>query len=147
MGAAGLNRAKNGQSDAKEQMKKLKEIPLKGNRINAKNQKALEPIANRLETIVSGFGTAMEIPSLKRAHQFLPVKLGPRSIIKFKADPAKVGKGLYRKQFLRTCGSSCASRRSASASRASPSGSPSGRSSRWTRRPSAPSTRRDARRS
>lgn len=101
VGSAGLTRAKKAQSDILAQVTKIKAIPVKGNEINAKNLKALEPIADKSAGIVSSFGTAMQIARLKRAHEFLPVKLGAQGIIKFKADPAKVGTGLYRRQFLK----------------------------------------------
>lgn len=101
VGNAGLTRAKKAQSDILAQVTKVKAVPMKGNEINAKNQKALEPIADKSASIISTFGTAMQIPRLKRAHEFLPVKLGAKGTIKFKADPAKVGAGLYRKQFLK----------------------------------------------
>jgi len=76
-------------------------VVTRGGKVNANNRKWLEKPAKRAEGIVSGFGRALKIPSLQRARQFLPISLGEKDVIKFVADPEKVGKGLYRSQFLK----------------------------------------------
>jgi hypothetical protein len=97
----GLNRVKKDTEKIEQQEKKIEKVPAKGGKVNARNHQGLKETASRVAAVVSAFGSAMKVPSLHRARQFLPVKLGEGDGVKFTANPAKVGKGLYRRQFLK----------------------------------------------
>jgi hypothetical protein len=99
-GESGLDRVRKDIGKIAAEEDKIIPVPTKDGKVNAKNLKGLEKPAKRSAEVVSSLGRAMRIPQLQRARQFLPVSLGDKDVIKFVADPKKVGKGLYRRQFL-----------------------------------------------
>lgn len=101
VGKVGVAKAKKAQGEIDKQNEQIKGIPIKRGQVLARYKTKLEETADRASETVSGFGMPMHIPRLLRARQFLPLNLGPRGVIKFVADPAKVGQGLYRRQFLK----------------------------------------------
>jgi hypothetical protein len=101
VGKVGAAKAKKAQGEIDRENEKIKEIPIKHGQMLVRYKTKLEETADRASDAVSGFGMPMHIHRLQRARQFLPLNLGPKGMIKFVADPAKVGAGLYRRQFLK----------------------------------------------
>jgi hypothetical protein len=98
---SGLNRVRADIGKIEAEEKKIQAVPTKDRQVNANNLKGLEKPAQASARVVSGLGRAMRIRKLQRAAEFRPIRLGEQDLIKFVAEPAKIGKGLYRRQFLR----------------------------------------------